>query len=126
MDSLNAPFALGLSDCLFEMSNPEGSILILERFIAHSPENIDVLNALALEYFLLPKPRYNLAIDTYNKVLKLDIQNADAYFYKGLIFKETGDTAKAISSFQTCTEVDPDYYDAYMQLGMLYSAKKIR
>ncbi|MBP7399864.1 MAG: tetratricopeptide repeat protein [Chitinophagales bacterium] len=124
MDSLNAPFALGLSDCLFEMSNPEGSILILERFIAHSPENIDVLNALALEYFLLPKPRYNLAIDTYNKVLKLDIQNADAYFYKGLIFKETGDTAKAISSFQTCTEVDPDYYDAYMQLGMLYSAKK--
>lgn len=124
MDSLNASFALGLSDCLFEMSNADRSIEILERFIAHSPENIDVLNALALDYFLLPKPKYVLALETYNKVLKLDIQNADAYFYKGLIFKETGDTAKAISSFQTCTEVDPDYYDAFMQLGILYAAKK--
>lgn len=124
LDSLNAPFALGLSECLFEMADAEGAIAILERFIAHSPENIDVLNALALDYFLLPKPKYNLAIATYDKVLKLDIQNADAYFYKGLIFKETGDTARAISSFQTCTEVDPDYYDAYMQLGILYAAKK--
>ena len=34
-----------------------------------------------------------------------------------------GDTTKAISSFQTCTEVDPDYYDAWLQLGLLYADK---
>lgn len=124
MDSLNAPFVLGLSDCLFEIGNAQGSIEILEKFTRIQPENIDVLNELALSYFLLPQPKYGLAIDTYNKVLKIDIQNADAYFYKGLIYKETGDTLKAISNFQTCTEVDPDYYDAFMQLGIIYAAQK--
>jgi tetratricopeptide (TPR) repeat protein len=58
-----------------------------------------------------------------NELLKDNLQNANAYFYKGLIYKESGDTAKAVSSFQTCTEVDPDYYDAWMQLGLLYAAK---
>ena len=37
-----------------------------------------------------------------------------------MIFKEVGDTAKAVSSFQTAVENNPDYYEAYLQLGMLY------
>jgi tetratricopeptide (TPR) repeat protein len=41
-----------------------------------------------------------------------------------MIFKEFGDTAKSISNFQTCVEQDPRYYDAYMQLGLLFSKKK--
>ena len=39
-------------------------------------------------------------------------------------YKEIGDTAKAISSFQTAIEQEPDYYDAYMQVGLLMSFQK--
>ncbi len=124
MDSTNASHALGLSDCLFEVNNADGAIGILLEFLRHDPNNIDITLNLGIDYFLLPKPQYQKALDAFNGVLKLDVQNADAYFYKGMIYKESGDTAKAISNFQTTVETDPDYYDAYMQLGTIYSAKK--
>jgi tetratricopeptide (TPR) repeat protein len=37
---------------------------------------------------------------------------------------EDGDTNKAINSIQTAVEQNPDYYEAYLQLGLLFSAKK--
>ena len=124
MDSTTAAHALGFSDCLFELNNAEGAIAVLEDYLKHDQQNIDILINLGIDYFLLPKPEYQKAIDALNEALKVDIQNADAYFYKGLIYKESGDPDKAASSFQTTVEVDPDYYDAWMQLGLLYADKK--
>jgi len=124
MDSTNAAHALGFSDCLFELNNAEGAIAVLEDYLVHDPENVDILINLGIDYFLLPKPEYQKAIDALNAALKVDIQNADAYFYKGLIYKESGEIDKAASNFQTAVEVDPDYYDAYMQLGLVYAGKK--
>lgn len=124
LDSTNAPIALGFSDCLFELNNAEGAIAVLEDYLLHDNQNVDILINLGTDYFLLPKPQYQKAIDYLNAALKIDIQNADAYFYKGLIYKESGDLEKAISNFQTAVETDPDYYDAYMQLGLLYTEKK--
>lgn len=124
LDSTDATIALGLSDCLFEVNNADGAIGILLNYLRTDPQNTDILFNLGIDYFLLPKPQYQKAIDAFNEVLKIDIQYADAYFYKGLAYKETGDTVKAISNFQTTVEVDPDYFDAYMQLGLIYAAKK--
>ncbi len=123
LDSNNAAHALGLSDCLFELNNADGAIGILKNYLQHEPGNIDILMNLGIDYFLLPKPEYQKAIATFNEILKLEVQNAEAYFYKGLIYKESGDTTKAISNFQTAVETEPDFYDAYMQLGLLYAAK---
>src|SRR5690606_25905219 len=53
--------------------------------------------------------------------IKHDMYNANAYYLKGFNFMEMGDTAKAISSFQTAVEQKPDFVDAYLQLGLLYS-----
>lgn len=123
LDSLNAAHALGLSECLFELNNADGAIGILKNYLNNNPEDIDVLLNLGIDYFLLPKPQYQKAIETFNEVLKLEVQNSEAYFYKGLIYKESGDTAKAISNFQTAVESEPDFYEAYMQLGLLYAAQ---
>ncbi len=124
MDSTDAKIALGLSDCLFEVNNADGAIGILQNYLRTDPQNTDILFNLGLDYYYLPKPQYQKAIDAFNEVLKLDIQYADAYFYKGMVYKESGDTAKAISNFQTAVETDPDYFDAFMQLGIIYAAKK--
>lgn len=121
LDSTDASFTLGLSDCLFDMNDVNRSIELLESYERRLPGNPDILLNLAVNYFLLPEPRYQLAIDRLNDLIKQDMQNPHAYFYKGLIYQESGDTAKAISNFQTCTEVDPDYYDAWMQLGLIYA-----
>ena len=56
-----------------------------------------------------------------NDVLKLDKTNANAYFTKGMIYHYLGNKSLAISSYQTAIEMDADYYDAYMNLGLLFS-----
>lgn len=124
MDSTNANYALGFSDCLFDLNNAEGAIAVLEDYRLHDGNNVDVLVTLAVDYFKLPKPEMQKSIALLDEAIKLDVQNPDAYFFKGMIFKESGDTARAISSFQTTVEVDPDFQEAYMQLGNLYAAQK--
>lgn len=124
LDSTSAAHALGLSDCLFELNNADGAIAILINYLKSEPENIDILLNLAVDYISLPKPQYQKSLETLNDILKYDVQNAEAYFYKGLIYKESGDTTKSISNFQTAVETDPDFYDAYMQLGSIYAAQQ--
>lgn len=124
LDSNASQNAIGLSECLFEVNDVDAAIRTLEQFLARHPDNADAWIDLGTDFFLLPQPRYKDALNALNQVVRLDIQNADAYFYKGLIYKELGDTAKAISNFQTCTQTDPDYYNAFMQLGILFSARR--
>jgi tetratricopeptide (TPR) repeat protein len=38
-----------------------------------------------------------------------------------MIYIEKRDTAKAISSIQTAVEQDPNYFDAYIELGLLFA-----
>ncbi|MFN0274801.1 MAG: tetratricopeptide repeat protein [Chitinophagales bacterium] len=124
LDSLKQAHAIGLADCYFEINYPDSSLLILEKYLQHDPNNVDVLLDAAIDYYLLPSPKYNLALEHLNTILKTDIQNSEAYFYRAMMFKEMGDTTASIRSFQTAIETDPDNYDAYMQLGMLYADKR--
>jgi len=41
-----------------------------------------------------------------------------------MIYKSIDNNDKAISSFQTCVEQDPTFYNAYMQLGLLMAENK--
>ena len=97
------------------------AVEMLENYQLRIPE-IRISCFLAVDYFLLPQPKYPQSIDLLNEILKQDIQNAPPIFTRAG-FQGMGDTTKAISSFQTCTEVDPDYYDAWLQLGLLYADK---
>lgn len=66
---------------------------------------------------------YQEALNYLDDALRSNEYYGEAYFNKGIVFLETGDTVKAASSFQTATEVDANYYDAYIQVGMLYALR---
>jgi tetratricopeptide (TPR) repeat protein len=66
---------------------------------------------------------YPKAFDQLNIVLRKNVYNPEAYFLKGMIYKDMKDTAKAISSFQTALQVVPDYREASIQLGLIYTEK---
>lgn len=55
-----------------------------------------------------------------NQGLKIDITNPYAYYLKGLIYKRLDKFVKSTESFQTAIEQDPEYYDAYLELGLSY------
>lgn len=60
------------------------------------------------------------------KAAEVEPNNAKVYFIKGFAMKEKGDTVGAIKSFQKAIDFNQDYYDSYIQVGMLYTIKKNR
>lgn len=65
-------------------------------------------------------PNFDGAIAELDSALMIDKFYADSYFYKGMTFARAGDTLRAVSSFQTAVQQDPDMYKAYLELAMLY------
>ncbi|MBC7446500.1 MAG: tetratricopeptide repeat protein, partial [Hymenobacteraceae bacterium] len=60
---------------------------------------------------------YQVAITYFNEALKRSPFEERAYFYKGMVYAETGDTTRAVSAFQTATEQAPELADAFSQLA---------
>jgi tetratricopeptide (TPR) repeat protein len=75
------------------------------------------------ELYLIVK-EHQKSIDLLNDVVASNKRNAPAFFFRGMNQKEMGDTGKAIASFQRAFETDNAFYDAAIQLGLLYTAKK--
>ncbi len=67
---------------------------------------------------------YQAAINYLNEALKRAPFEERAYFYKGMVYAETGDTTRALSNLQTASEQAPEMADAFSQLAAIYHAKK--
>lgn len=124
LDSANAGYYELLGEIYFSKQEYTRAVTALERGRKIAPEDVDLMMQLA-KYNLYVGERQK-SIQLLDEVLKKNMFNADAYFLKGMIFKEIGDTAKSVSNFQTAVEQNPQYYNAYMQLGLLLSKKKDR
>lgn len=122
LDSTKAPYYLTLSDLFFSVNQTGNAKQALEKAIEADPQNTEAMLKLAELYLYVKK--YQESIDYINMALKVDQYNARGYFMKGMNYKEIGDTAKAVSSMETAVEQDPQYYAAYVQLGLLHAAKK--
>ncbi|HXC03645.1 MAG TPA: tetratricopeptide repeat protein [Bacteroidia bacterium] len=121
IDSTKAEYYMTLSDVSFAMNKSGTAKQALEKCHRLDPGNADCIMKLAELYFYVRK--YQESLNFLDEALLLDKFNAKAYFMKGMNFKETGDTTKAISSMQTAVEQDNTYYNAYIQLGLLFAAK---
>ncbi len=91
---------------------------------------VDAHVFLAKIYQALARPtdvdkfNYDKAREHINKGLEIDVNRHDLYYLRGMIYEELGDSGAALSSFKTATEVNPDYFDAYVKLGLMYSIKQ--
>jgi len=122
IDSTMASYYNTLVDAYFSQNNTRQVKDLLEIVEKKFPENTEALLKSAELYFLVRQ--YQKAIDYVNKALKVDASLAKAYFLKGSIYRESGDTAKAISSLETAVEQDNQYLDAYFDLGIILAARK--
>jgi len=122
LDSTNASFYLTLADTYFSQNNTRLSKELLEITAKKFPDNIETLLKLAELYYLVQ--RYQEGIEYVNKALKLNENLAKAYFIKGSIYRESGDTSRAISSLETAVEQDNRYVEAFYDLGVMYAARR--
>jgi tetratricopeptide (TPR) repeat protein len=122
LDSIKDTYYLTLVDVYFARNNTRLAKELLEITEKKFPNNVETLMKLAELYFLVRQ--YQKGIDYVNKALKIDENLARAYYIKGSIYRESGDTAKAISSLETAIEQDNRYEDAFYDLGIIYAARK--
>jgi tetratricopeptide (TPR) repeat protein len=121
LDSTKSTYLCSLADADFRTGHTHEARDAFATAIRIDPKNTDALLKLA-ELYLYVK-RYPDALDLVDQAIKVNPYIAKEYFLKGMIFIENHDTTKAISSIQTAVEQDPGYYDAYIQLGLLFANK---
>ena len=122
IDSTKMDYVLALADICFKGLQIQKSIDTYKKAISINPKSTEAHMKLSELYLYLKA--YPSCLSEANEALKIDKNIAKAYFLKGFAYKETGDTSKAISSFQTAVEIKSEYYDAYIQLGNIEAARK--
>ena len=100
-----------------DISLIDESKIYLDNCIKEDPDIIPA-RLLRAKIFLFEK-KTEEAMKLANQVLKIDKRIPEAYFIKGMIYHFLGNSNLASSSYQTAIEVDPNYFDAYIHMGML-------
>lgn len=121
-DSTKSEIYLLKGDIHFKMMNEKEAYREYQHCLQFDPQNTDCLLKKAAMDILLKN--YSLAITHINDALRINDALPYAYYLKGRLYKETGDTTLACSSYQTAIEVDPTYYDAYIEAGLLFHKRK--
>lgn len=121
LDSTKSYYFSSIADILFEHKDINGSVQWIQKAIKLNPD--DPKAHLKIAKMFLFTEEYPKAFTEINTVLRTDVYNAEAYFLKGMCYKNMKDTNKAISSFQTAVQTDPKYAAAHMQLALIFKAK---
>jgi tetratricopeptide (TPR) repeat protein len=122
IDSSRSDYYAVRSDIYFSMGKITNCRSSLEKAIALSPEDKESLLKLAELHFYLKE--YDNTFKLLDKVASIDKNDARVWFMRGITYKDMGDTARAIKSLMEAVQIDENYYDAYLYLGILHAARK--
>lgn len=118
LDSTRAEYYSAIGDMLFENKDLDESVKWIQKALVLNPK--DKKAHLKLAKMFLYIEEYNKALAEINVVLRQDVYHPEGYYLKGMVYKSLEDTAKSISSFLTALQVEPEYRDAMVQLGIMY------
>jgi tetratricopeptide (TPR) repeat protein len=94
----------------------------LNKALLLDPKNNEVVLKLAKLKLIVKE--YPAAFQYVKKALELDPVNPRAYFIRAIALLEKGDTLHAVDDLKTAADQDQKFFDAYFELGELYSIKK--
>lgn len=121
-DSTKPVYYETLADFFVQNANVQRGIDALDYAIRLDPQNARY-HVMQGKYSLILK-KYQDAINHLNNALKRDVFYPEAYFYKGLVYRESNQNDKAISNLVTATEQDPTWDAPFEILGDIYADKK--
>lgn len=120
LDSINLDYHHLLADIYLDYYRSRLAMQTMERAVAVAPE--DVFSWLKLSEIQLFLKQNQSSLSSLDKALRLDQNNALAFFLMGRNFEELGDINRAINSYQEASENDPEMLDAWIKLGQLHAA----
>ena len=78
----------------------------------------DVAGLFQQAIFLQDRERHAEAISIYDEILKLNPNDADIYYNRGIAYHKKGDCDKAVADYNQAISINPEYADAYDNRGV--------
>lgn len=100
-----------------EVMNSQG---IYKQVLKKDGKNVRALVGVASTYTYQQK--FDESFEYLNKALRIDRHYRNAYVLKGTNFMAMNQKEKAISSYETAVQQDPEFYEAYFFLANIYEA----
>jgi len=122
LDSVNADYHHFLADIYMDYYKSRLALSTMQRAAVLHPTRIPTLLKLSEIQAILTF--HNESLETLDKVMRVDPQNADALLMFGINYTALGDTARAIGAYQRAVQIDPELTDAWIQLAKLRAARK--
>ena len=99
----------------------DDAVLILDDYRKNHPEQIDLAHEAAL--YRLEQGEFGEAVDRLNAIPQKDVTPTTKFLLgKGFFGLELYD--KAITAYQQAVALDPEYYNAWIELGLTYEIQK--
>jgi tetratricopeptide (TPR) repeat protein len=117
-----ASLYITLSDVYLGMGKPDNCNEALLKAIALDPRNNPALIRLSKLSLIIKD--YKATFEYVKRALEVEPHNPQAYFTRALALLEKGDTVSAVEDFKRTVDQDQGFYDAYVELGELYSMRK--
>ncbi|MFZ4399209.1 MAG: tetratricopeptide repeat protein [Bacteroidales bacterium] len=122
IDEKKYGYFITLSDVYLAMNKVEKCQDALAKALSLSPQSAETYVKFAELNLYLKK--YEETHKYADKAIEIQELSPKAFFIKGFAYKEAGDSSKAVRNFMKTIEIEPEYYDAYMQLGLMFSNRK--
>ena len=121
IDTLNVDTWISLSDIYYAKERFVDSRQVLLKAIAMDANNTEAKIKLARLYLIYRD--YKTVNKYVDDALLLDPMLEEAYFIRATAYAEQGDTASAIFTYQKAVDINPNFYDAWVELGRISEAK---
>ncbi|MEA3496455.1 MAG: tetratricopeptide repeat protein [Bacteroidota bacterium] len=105
----------------FDATNIKAAIKSYKKSISINSKDDYAFIRLGEIYLYQAKPQE--CVENLNSALRRNKYNPETYALKSSYYLQMKDTARAISNLRTSIDVDPDYFNSYLDLGYLYSLK---
>jgi len=97
------------------------SFEILNKGLSEYP-NSQILLAEIINFYL-NKGQHQQALDYLKKAEEGDPNNITFIFAEATIYEKLGQSDKAVETYQKCLSLNPDYFNAYFNIGIVYYNK---
>ena len=92
--------------------------LLLFISCGHNPEKSRLYYDKAMDY--LYHSQFEEAIEYFDKAIKFNDKNHEAYFYRGCAKYNIYQKEEALEDYNKTLEIDPEYLQAYFNIGLYY------
>jgi len=118
-DEFSKYFPMELDDYLEKGVSISSAKKIMElvEYTEKHPGNIEKLVNLGNLYF--DNNLYEIAIETYEKALRLDPKNASVLTDLGIMYRNNGNSKKTLECFDKAILIDPELEEAYFNKGVV-------